>query len=466
MLKTITEQILNPSVIFDRRYFPHVLRFAERKPFVRKLLNSYSVEKGKGDSYNVVFIVIDCFRWDHSSMACYERETTPFINEMSKHGLSFTNCYAPSPWTYPSVLSLLSGFYPHRHGGTYTYEPRYFLKGRLPNQPIDEVLILSELLSNLNYHTLFISDIFPAIAAVWNREPRCLYYWKDKFSQLNLFGRRMLDLRNQFFLYLHFGNLHQPLLTPEAFLNIFGEVDVSIPNLNTWSYRSGNIKDLEFPEYRGNRVMLYDAALRFIDYIVENTVSKIEEESAYDTIFVITADHGEEFWEHSCIEKELFYDPRNSWGVDHGHNLFQEIVKVPLVIYGKGAQSTVLNENASLVDVSPTILELLSIKHKIPFDGQSLLTPRNKAHVLSEEVAYGYEKKMVIEGEHKLIVSKGDGISLLFNLKDDPKEASPIDDPQLAERISAWIPSKEAKHGKSQKITSDIEGRLRELGYI
>lgn len=466
ILRVLRDQFIDPKLYFMKSLPLTLIKYPRRRLLVKKLLNRYLVRGKIQERFNVVFILIDCLRWDHTSMANYNRDTTPFIKKLSEKGLLFTNSYAAAPWTFPSIISLLTGCYPRTHGGVYRDKLRYFIRSGLPDKPRKEVLYISEILKSFDYQILLASDIHTTALAIYKREPHYFPYIKGGFDPSTLFARRVIDFQKNFFLYLHLGDLHIPVQVPESFQTAFGRIDRSIPNLSTWSYCSGNMDSSGFIQYKRNRIKMYDAAIRYADHIVKNIVTQIEEASEYPTIFIITADHGEELWDHAQMEKKLFYDPRRWWGVGHGHNLFQEIIKVPLIFYGGKVPTGIRKENVSLVDVFPTILDLLSIDHRIPCDGRTLLSTDNETPILSEEVAYGYEKKTIVQENYKLIVSEGDSVQLLFDLKNDPFEKAPIENPSLEKHLKTLIYPKKTERGKKQKTTQEIQKRLQELGYF
>lgn len=470
LLKTITNQIIDyiayNQLIHSKSLYRNILHYPERKILAKNLLNSYNVKESKIEKLNVIFIVIDCLRWDHTSMANYGRPTTPVIKKLSEKGLLCTNAYAPSPWTYPSVISLLSGYYPSNHGGIYTSNIRHFPKSGLPNKPKSDVLYISEILENFNYQTLYATDIYTAAIAILNRELICLPYKKGKLDPLILLNKNIIDYKKNFFIYLHLAHPHIPIQIPKSFDTIFGDIE-HLPHLSTWSYESGNLNHPGFMNYKENRIKIYDASIRYTDFILGNLVDEITEKSDNETIFVITADHGEELWDHAQLEKKLFFDPRKIWGVDHGHNLFEEIIRVPLVLHGGIVAHSIKRENVSLVDVFPTILELLGL-NEIACDGQSLFSDKPRFPLLSEGTAYGYEKKSVIQENQKLIVSEDENVSLLFDLEKDPLEKQPIKDPVLEKRLTNLISMRQkvSQVRNEEKITEDMKNRLAELGYF
>lgn len=186
----------------------------------------------------------------------------------------------------------------------------------------------------------------------------------------------------------------------------------------------------EFENYRFRRMLLYDNSLRYVDNSLEEFYSTIESFlKPEDTVFIITADHGEEFWEHADIEAKYFYDPRGYAGIGHGHNVFNEIIEVPIAIYGPMPRPD-MSRPTSLVDIAPSILELLGFRPRPPyFLGGAPLWSKEPPDrpLLSEAAGYGYEKKALVISSRKLILSQGDGVRWIFRLDIDSDERIPLE---------------------------------------
>ena len=85
-----------------------------------------------------------------------------------------------------------------------------------------------------------------------------------------------------FFMYLHLGHPHIPIQIPKSFDSIFGDIE-HLPNLSTWSYESGNLDYPGFDDYKENRTKIYDASIRYTDFILGNLVDEITEISNKQT---------------------------------------------------------------------------------------------------------------------------------------------------------------------------------------
>jgi len=366
------------------------------------------------------------------SFAGYSRKTTPFLDTFKAK----FRAISAAPHTFPSISSLLTGLYPHNHGA--------YIYGKVKNFDVFEnfrgikksVLTLPEILLNFGYDIYFFTSIDVARYPLKGRLiPKIFPHDTPAEKLLNDALRGILKnkMHKPFLAYVHLGDLHEPVKPPKAFKDYFGRVK-PLPRVNEWAFRRPNEQSGDrFEEYKYNRILLYDNTIRYVDYAIEQFYSKIEEKGLLDsTLLIITADHGEEFWEHAKLEAKNFYDPRGYYGVGHGHNVFNEIIEVPILISGLDIPKFFKKEELiSSVDIVPTILSILGVSHNLMLDGHNLFKDIKRRYILSEAAGYGYEKKALFLGEYKLIYSKNDNVKWLFNLKNDPSEQYPIVDDKV-----------------------------------
>jgi len=278
---------------------------------------------------------------------------------------------------------------------------------------------------------------------------------------------RSLSTATPFLLWLHLGDVHEPLDVPRSMRGLFGDV----PNVKrslTWDYtkRTDAVGSPGFERYRRARTMLYDVAIRSADAGIAELWDGLGALGQRDrTVLVVTADHGEEFWEHRDEELASFTDPRDVYGTGHGHNLFQVHLLVPLIVAGPGIPPGAVDANTSLVDVAPTVLQAAGIDAPPGLDGRSLLEPIPPRAILAEEIAYGYDKKSVIEGDLKLLAGPEEGYARLFALGPDRRESGTVDDPAALERLRLQLPGASAM-GEQVEATDEIVEHLKALGYI
>ena len=259
----------------------------------------------------VFFIVLDCLRRDALSLYGNDRCTTPFLDSLvaeRSSAIALRNFYGSSSWTYPAVASMLSGLYPHHHGAIYTTPERRFNEGQVPNKRRDDVILLPEVFEKLGYSTYFASSNVVAFEAArggfahhYADPPR-----KASSSLFHWAGRKALraPAKRQFF-YCHDMTLHEPLTElPEPFDAFF---DSSVGKLadSGWEFTNGEVdfEDANFRTYAYRRRLHYDRCLRWADTCLELLFDTLRRARLLnECLFVITADHGEEFWDHVELE--------------------------------------------------------------------------------------------------------------------------------------------------------------------
>lgn len=428
--------------MLERMYFEYkerknVQRYASEtsemnlKTQISKLNVQNVIDLDDIEKYNIVLITLDCLRYSNLSFTGYFRETTPFIDSVPNKFRAF----AAAPWTYPSVASIMTGLYPHNHNA--------YLHGKVKDvgnlnqfRAISRnVLTLPEILLLAGYDVSMVTSIVVAAYSLKNRIASKVYPVTIPAEKIFEYAEKLIRAsKNQFFAYIHLGDLHIPLYPPRKFKDYFGKVRM-LPKIHTWAYfKPEEQQGKNFEEYKYNRILLYDNTLRYLDYAIEKFYKQLKAiGKAKNTVFILTSDHGEEFWEHAKIESKYFYDNRGMYGVGHGHNVFKEIIEVPIVMWGEPIEKISKSvDPISSTDIMPTILDILDIHYYGKLDGISLFQKRDKKRpILSEATGAGYEKKALIIDKYKLLYSPHDHVEWIFDLKSDPHERNPISDEKL-----------------------------------
>ncbi|MHA1680223.1 MAG: sulfatase [Promethearchaeota archaeon] len=252
------------------------------------------------------------------------------------------------------------------------------------------------------------------------------------------------------FLWIHYMDTHDPFM-PHDYRHM--------KTINSRMSKREFEHNKNYPEYtdilkeynkKQKLVDLYDAEIPEVDECILEVVDLFKERDMYkETIFIITADHGEEFNEHG----------------DYGHraHLYDELPKVPFIIFGGPVEGgkirglkpgTRVNSLLSLAMLSPTILEMLGIPKPKEFDCNGMLdllkNPRQKqekgSHVMSCTFHKGIVtrfnqssdntiRKMVsIRNENlKYIFDEETGKAELYNLIQDPRERNNVAGDRAAE---------------------------------
>jgi arylsulfatase A-like enzyme len=420
-------------------------------------------------SANVVIVTVDCLRRDRVSAYGYPRATTPFLDSLLPTSLHALSAHSVSSWTCPSVCSVLTGRYPHHHGGgIIPGEPKNLSKRNLPTRLPAAIPTLAERLGARGYATA-------AFGAVWNAHlpvaGRFEHMVMLERSADRLIARALKWVERQerpFLLWLHLGDTHEPLDVPADLRETFGPVP-RLRKARTWAFMraTDDVASSEFERYRAARTALYDVAVRAVDRELERFMRELGSLGLRDrTVVAITSDHGEELWEHRA-EELAFHDPRGFFGTGHGHHLFQVHLLVPLILTGPDVPSIDLDRNVSLVDLAPTVLDLVGIEGDSSADGHSLLdTSATDRPVVAGWIAYGFEKHAVIDADVKLLSAPGDGIERVYRLGRDRREIGTIDDGAIAARLRTLLPTDAVVTGEQVTATDEIEEHLRHLGYL
>jgi choline-sulfatase len=175
----------------------------------------------------------------------------------------------------------------------------------------------------------------------------------------------------------------------------------------------------------GKLIARYDGEVRFVDLYVGQILDALERTGlARDTAVVIFADHGEAFGEHRVGGQPFFY---------HGSVLYEETVRVPLVIAVPHLPPRVIDDPVMLIDLAPTLCDLVKAPRPGNFRGRSLLPallgePLPPRAAVSEVMPTDGTKRrlrMIVDGNWKLIVSP-DARDELYDLQRDPKERSNV----------------------------------------
>jgi arylsulfatase A-like enzyme len=411
-----------------------------------------------GDPRNVLVVVVDCLRADHVGGFGHERETTPTLDSLD--ATAFSNAKAASTWTFPSVPSLLSGRYPHEHGGRFETDPRNLSAAKFPQRPRADVPTLPDLLETAGYDTGMITAIPMAEKAVGDRFQHVSVRYTDANERVET-AREWLSGRDRWFCHLHLGDPHAPLDVPDEHRDTFDVPETD--DLEDWRFRETTDGE-EFESYRDARLRAYDAAVRGADDALAGLLTKVDD----DTVVVVCGDHGEAFWEHPDLERRLNDDPRGYYATDHGHSVLEEVARVPLWIRAPGVENHDEGKSdrpVSLVDVTPTVLRALDADVPEGVSGRDLGDAPIDRALLCEETAYGYNQRAVWQDGQKAISVPETATRLAFDLdgylEDDHLDAVP-------DHLNAALASfgGGVEGGKRMDVDGATQDRLEELGYL
>ena len=286
------------------------------------------------DGTNLVLISVDCLRADHVGVYGYARNTTPNIDRFGTEGVVFRNATSVSSWTLPTHMSMMTGLMPSLHG----VSRKYKLSSSVPYLP--------EILADNGYQTLGVA-VGDYVSQEWGFERGFDVYRM-------LIGRRASGIVDEAlelvrgtrsakkFLFVHLFDAHWPYVPPRGFLDRFDERPPDISDIMT-KVRDG--VPPSGPEEIQQLVNLYDGEIAYLDKELGRFFAGLKEAGIYHrSLIILTADHGESFYEH------------NAW--EHTISLFGEITHIPLIVKWPGESPTGTVESlVSQLNIFPTLLE-------------------------------------------------------------------------------------------------------------
>ena len=371
---------------------------------------------------NILMIGADTLRADRLGAADYIRNLSPNIDKLAEQGISFTNCYTPLARTAPSLASILTGTWPHKHG----IRTNYPYTNQL-NLPVDNLI---HTLNNAGYNTAAIADWAGADLGKikfgfkqlhlpqdqWNLKyllrqgPASIRFFLSLFCH-NPFGKKFLpelyylagipltkqlfsDTRSlistmstnkqPFFINLFTASTHVPFGSNYPYYNLFtpddyrGDSQFIMTKLAT-PEEIVEKQELGPEAFDVPQILnLYDGCVVQFDDEVGKLLTHLETSGLADnTIVVIYSDHGADFFE------------TGSWG--QGNTLMGDDPsgRVPLIIYDpRQPQSQVVTQTVRTIDIAPTLLELLGLPPVDSMDGESLVAAMREPSSALDLLAY------------------------------------------------------------------------------
>jgi arylsulfatase A-like enzyme len=392
-------------------------------------------------SPNLLVYVVDTLRADSLGVYGGELARTPHIDAFAASGVTFTEAFANSSWTRPSMASLLTGLYPTRHAANTRAAA---LPTGLPT--------LGELLSAHGYRTGFITT---------NPNVGSFFGFARGFDEtIELYGRREAGVVDEselitradavtaravewidaaprpFALVVHTIDPHAPFDPPPAF-DVYGDG----------------------PSYTE---ILYAGEVAFADAAFGDLLDALRSRGLLDAMLVVfTADHGEEFFEYGRI--------------GHGESLSDPVLRIPLIVRFPASSRVVAGRRearvAELVDVVPSVLDLLGLASAAPTDGASLFASAPPGPSLSTLRLEGRDLRAAVEPPWKLVHDVAAGASSLYDLEAGEKAPSTAAGASAArERLTAALDALGEASPATLVSPGDLDeqGRaaLRALGYV
>lgn len=438
---------------------------------------------------SLVLVTVDCLRADHVGFHGYKLPVTPFLDSLAKGSAVFSDAVVAGVPTYFSFPSILASRYPLALGrevvglapnettiatwlrdagfctaafvagnpyltSRYGYDQGFqtfqdFLHAR-PQEQTTAISAQNSGMTALNRRLASLARMTGRTQAAYDE----LYFWYCQWraSRENIAAdalrpypdaQTMVDracswLRengeDNFFLWIHLMDAHHPHYPPQQALSALGISQMTTARqrfLNSfWNRRE--IGENRLKPYVSEIVSLYDASIRWVDQQIANLVRVLQELGRWDeTIFVLTADHGEEFLEHGA----RYHSPLRP---------VESLLHVPLIIRSPGISPLRTQQGPfSLIHLAPTLLEGLGVSLPGSFEGRSHWPQITEGRVdgepaIVETVGTGTgnprdrdqqmrTRTLTVRGRRfKLVLRFGAGKDEMFDLENDPPERTSL----------------------------------------
>lgn len=364
---------------------------------------------------DLLLITIDALRADHVGAYGYQRPTTPNIDELAQGGATFLNAYAPTPHTSYSITSLMTG--------------KYMRPLLLQNAGQDSDT-WAKLLRRYGYKT---AAFYP---------PAIFFIDPDRFTEFKQSG---LDFEYQ---KVEFAEGDQRVGQIKSYLDRNAKDD---KRLFLWVHLFGPHEPYEKHagfDYGDRDIDRYDSEIAFVDATIGKIVALMRERRP-NTAVMLTADHGEEFGEHG--------------GRYHGTTVYEEQVRVPLILNAPGAVPVVqVEECVQTIDLLPTVLGALDVPRPPRVRG------RNLAATLSDDSrnAEGFAaaetetQTLLAQGNYRLVCARRIGACQLYDLESDPEQQKDVSRSvtERFERMQKTQQELSASHGRYETRGLRSEG--------
>lgn len=452
---------------------------------------------GEAAGANLLLVTVDTLRPDALGCTGSPFARTPWLDRIARGAALFSDCVAPSPWTLPSLGTVLTGRYPGEHR----------VLEALSDVSPDVVTIAEAAQRNGRRTAAFVSN--PWLAAGGLERGFDTFDVAERLESLEMIRStrlcaavtktalrlRRLDSAEQvtarglewiargegrWFLWLHLFDPHLPNQPPAPWDRLFGPPPVHTHfGMEVEEIRAGRFSGGD--EGRREIERLYHAEVAYTDHAVGGVWRALEGAGELArTAIVFSADHGEELWDHA--------------GYGHGHAMHDEVVRVPwLVRPPGGGEGRVDGSLAALADLAPTALAAAEMPFPAgAFRGRSRIGPEAPARAATygEATLYGDEQKFLRTPEWLLVlrVTEADAAAAtpappapgdvqLFHRTRDPGERTDLSarEPAVRDSLLAVLRQWRAEVGSAgamaaRDLPDDIDAatraQLEALGYL
>jgi arylsulfatase A-like enzyme len=393
--------------------------------------------------WNVVMVQVESLRSDQLRIYGGTRDVMPTIDALARQSRVFTNAYVQASHSNYADLVPLSSHYPLRSPEMYEYPenppyPRVLIYDVLKALGYKTAIFSSqnELWGGMaNYHRASSLDRFfhaatfsgPTSApwgdlgfAEWVKETKGAGSVDDRYTVAEALKWLDTTRGEPFFLHMNLQASHVPYVVPDDFPHRFGpkELDFAI----MWG--KFPIEKIDVVKNR------YADSLFYVDTQIARLFDYLRTRGLWDnTVIIVGGDNGEAFYEHGFSS--------------HASSLFNEVVKVPMIVRAPGLEPGLDSRPAMFLDVPPSLFDLLGLPPHPSFQGISLFAPDpdpNRSLFLIVQTPAAFQSA-IVRGGFKLLHNELDGRYYLWDQVNDPGERQNLvsSRPDLVQDLAARL---------------------------
>lgn len=386
---------------------------------------------------NVLVIGFDALQANHVSHLGYERETTPTLDTLASRGVSFANHYAVASWTVPSFMSYFTSLYPSEHGVVNKFSAYTPTEKKISNlaEISPEVQTLAQAFKEAGYKTGGFTGDAGVNSVFGYAQGFDVYTDEVAFGSVGNSSQHALKWLDEnegepFFMFLHGYDAHGQFSgIDETYESRFGEKgEFEITPSRQRDLREQGLAEGDLTMSEGEVQAWndwYDSKILDADERIGSFLEEMEKRGLLgSTVVVVISDHGTEVYDHKRL--------------DHGYSLYNELIRVPLVVAVPGQEkSRLIKTQVRSIDLAPTLFAITGIDINEVWESQvqgksliSVITGEDKTNrpVFSETDYrnFTHKRSYIDEDGWKLIYTLETGGSELYNIRKDPMEREDV----------------------------------------
>ncbi|MDF7822411.1 sulfatase-like hydrolase/transferase [Pontiellaceae bacterium B12227] len=384
-------------------------------------MDEYMAGHEMSNQPDVYLIMLESISWDRYGFMGYEREVSPHIDALAAESIVFPKSYAIANHSSYAQTGTHASMYPLRRTKLDQFEKVNYPK-----------TMLFDVLSYAGYRTAFFSaqnEDWLGMKTFIEANTTMQHFFHSKSVLGNNIGIESKledevvrkhaedylsasEAGQPVFMYLNLQATHFPYAIPEGADQPFQPASMDGFSFNYTDYDTAHLDRV---------INKFDNALRYVDQQVGAFIDHLKSIGRYEnSLIVLTSDHGEAFYKHGLPT--------------HGTSLFEDQVRTATLFkLPHGKKSEIRNDPISLIDLNPTVLEILGLPNHPNFQGRQILNAPRKSpiYMMSHSLVKSHG---LVDYPWKYFTSDRDGEQLL-NLEIDPDESADLsaDYPEMLE---------------------------------